>query len=148
MAWRAHPRAETSPPCAKVLIAAAGAGITPLRAQALDLAASRDVVLLHRFRERALPAEEYRILTGAGIEVIALPGRRRTTRSWLGDLVGTVDDVTAVRALVPDLAEREALVAGPAPWCALVGRCLVAAGVPPERIVEHERRGPGRPLVA
>lgn len=148
MAWRAQQRRGTSPSCAKVLLMAAGAGITPLRARALELAASRDVVLLHRFRERALPAEQYRVLTGAGVEVIALPGRRRAARSWVGDLVGAVDDVTALRVLVPDLTEREAIVSGPAPWCGLVRRCLVAAGVPPERVVEPERRGRSRPIVA
>ena len=148
MAWHERHQQETSAPRAEILLVAAGAGKTPLRAQALDLAPSRDVVLLHRFRERALQAEEYRLRTRAGVEVIALPGHRRAARSWLGDLVGTVDDVTAVHPLVPDLAEREAVVTGPAAWCALVRRCLVTAGLAPELVVEPERRGQGRPVVA
>ncbi len=44
------------------------------------------------------------------------------------------DDVSALRARVPDIAERDVYLCGPTPWTDLVQRCLLAAGTPADRI--------------
>jgi hypothetical protein len=44
-----------------------------------------------------------------GLQVVELPGHRRADDSWLGDGtdVGGADDVTVLRAWLPDLPERD-----------------------------------------
>ena len=69
--------------------------------------------------------------------MLSLPGRRRSPGSWLGDHVGDVDDVddgTALRHWVPDIAERDVYVCGPEPWTELVRATLLGSGVSPDRI--------------
>jgi ferredoxin-NADP reductase len=63
--------------------------------------------------------------------VLALQGHRRWPGSWLGDGLGGVDDVTALRSWVPDIADRDVYVCGPEPWTELVLAALLRAGVPP-----------------
>jgi ferredoxin-NADP reductase len=119
----------------KVAFIGAGVGITPLRAMAeeLDYAAG-DAVLLYRFPDRPLFEREFAVLTRErGLRVLMLPGRRRSADSWLGDGVGPVDDATALRHWVPDLAERDVYVCGPEAWVEGVRRTALSAGLPPER---------------
>ena len=123
-------RARTSD---RVALIGAGVGITPLRALAEDLDA--DVVVLHRFRDEPLFAREFAVLARERrIGLVPLPGRRRGRDSWLGAGVGPIDDLTALRARVPDIAERDVYVCGPAPWTDLVQRTLRAAGTPTDRV--------------
>ncbi|WP_018330472.1 ferredoxin reductase family protein [Actinomycetospora chiangmaiensis] len=123
-------RARTAP---KVALIGAGIGITPMRALAEELAG--DVVVLHRFTGDPVFAREFAVLAAErGFGLVPLPGPRRAHDSWLGAGVGAVDDLTALRARVPDIAERESYVCGPGPWTRLVVRTLRAAGVPAERI--------------
>jgi predicted ferric reductase len=123
-------RARTSD---RVALIGAGVGITPLRALAEDLDA--DVVVLHRFRHEPLFAREFAVLSRERrIGLVPLPGRRRGPDSWLGTGVGPVDDLTALRARVPDIAERDVYVCGPAPWTEQVRRTLHAAGTPADRV--------------
>jgi ferredoxin-NADP reductase len=70
--------------------------------------------------------------------VIRLPGRRRGHGSWLPALDRPVDDVTALRSWIPDLAEHDVYVCGPEPWTRLVVGTLSAAGLPDAQLhVEH-----------
>ncbi|MET8762590.1 ferredoxin reductase family protein [Lentzea sp. NPDC004782] len=124
-----------------IALIGAGVGVTPLRALAegLDYAPG-EAVLLHRFTTRPLFAAELGVLARQrGLRVVDLPGRRRSSASWLGEGV-PVDDVTALRHLVPDIAERDVYVCGPSPWAESVRRAATAAGVPAERIHVEEFR--------
>jgi len=120
-------RARTSTAVAMI---GAGVGITPLRALAEELGRETDVVLLHRYRDEPLFADELATLTRDGIaRTLALPGPRRAPGSWLGP-TAYADDLTALRAWVPDIADRDVYVCGPPGWTRLVQHTLTAAGVP------------------
>jgi predicted ferric reductase len=124
-----------------VALIGAGVGVAPLRALAegLDYAPG-EVVLLHRFRDRPLFAGELGVLARErGLRVVDLPGPRRSAGSWLGDGV-QVDDVTALRHWIPDVAAREVYVCGPSSWAEVVRRVALACGVPDERIHVEEFR--------
>ncbi|MFN8196089.1 MAG: ferredoxin reductase family protein [Nocardioidaceae bacterium] len=119
----------------KVALIGAGVGITPLRALAEGLRYTPgDAVLLYRFRERPLFEREFHVLARErGLQVLWLPGRRRSPSSWLGPDAGAVDDATALRYWVPDIADRDVFVCGPEPWAEQVRRSALAAGVPADR---------------
>lgn len=130
---RLSARARTQP---KVALIGAGVGITPLRAltEGLDYAAG-EVVVLQRYMTEPLFAREFEILSQQrGLRVLWLPGHRRWPDSWLGDHVGAVDDLTALRYWVPDIAECDVYVCGPEHWTSLVQRDLVAVGLPADRL--------------
>jgi len=120
----------------KVAFVAAGVGLTPLRALAEELPyAAGDAVLLYRFPERPMFEQELSALARArGLQVVLLPGHRRAPDSWLGAGVPPVDDVTALTAWVPDIAERDVFVCGPDAWADDVRRTTSAAGVPADRV--------------
>jgi ferredoxin-NADP reductase/DMSO/TMAO reductase YedYZ heme-binding membrane subunit len=121
---------------AKVALIGAGVGVTPLRALAEGLPYSPgDAVMLHRYTHQPLfPAEFAHLVTHRGLQLLHLPGRRRSKASWLGEGVGGADDLRALLYWVPDIAERDVYVCGPEPWADLVVRTLAAAGVPSERV--------------
>ena len=130
---RLSARARTRP---KVALIGAGVGITPLRALAegLDYAPG-DAVILQRYTSEPLFAPELAALASEkGLRVLPLPGHRRSPGSWLGDGVGTVDDLTALRYWVPDIADRDVYVCGPEHWTDLVRTTLTAAGLPEDRL--------------
>lgn len=133
---RLSPRARTR---RKVALIGAGVGITPIRALAEGLAyAPGEAVLLQRFRDRPLFSRELGLIARErGLKVLELPGPRRSAHSWLGSWPGSnlegVDDLTALRHWVPDIAERDVYVCGPEPWVAGVRRTTEAAGLPPEQ---------------
>jgi predicted ferric reductase len=130
---RLSPRARTR---RKVALIGAGVGITPLRALAegLDYAPG-DAVLLHRFTRDPLFARELETIgRERGLRIVSLPGRRRSPQSWLGAGLDGVDDLTALRHWVPDLAERDVYVCGPEPWIESVRRTATAAGLPAEQL--------------
>jgi ferredoxin-NADP reductase/DMSO/TMAO reductase YedYZ heme-binding membrane subunit len=129
---RLSPRARTRP---KVALLGAGVGMTPIRALAegLDYAPG-DAVLLQRHRDRPLFLHELEVLSRErGLRVVTLPGRRRAGDSWLGEGLDGVDDLTALRHWVPDIAEWDVYVCGPEPWVASLRRTTAAAGLPPEQ---------------
>jgi predicted ferric reductase len=129
---RLSARARTRP---RIALIAAGVGITPLRALAEELEyAPGDAVLLYRFTERPLFADELTALTRErGLQVVWLPGHRRSPGSWLGDGVGGADDLAVLISWVPDIAERDVYVCGPETWADDVRRTTAAAGVPADR---------------
>jgi ferredoxin-NADP reductase len=123
-----RPRTRT-----RVAFIGAGVGITPLRALAEELPyAPGDAVLLQRATGRPLFAQEFEMLARErGLEMIWLPGRRRSPDSWLGKGAPT-DDLTLLRRWIPDVADRDVYVyvCGPEAWTAAVRGTLVAAGLP------------------
>ena len=130
---RLSARTRTRP---KVALIGAGVGITPLRALAegLDYAPG-DAIILQRYTDEPLFARELEVIgRDRGLQVLGLPGRRRRPDSWLGDHIGNVDDLTALRYWVPDIADRDVYVCGPERWTALVRTTLLDAGVRPDLI--------------
>ena len=128
---RLSPRARTR---RKVALIGAGVGITPLRALAegLDYRPG-EAVLLHRYTDEPLFRRELDVLSRErGLEVLCLPGRRRSPGSWLGEGVGTAGDLAVLRHWVPDIAARDVYVCGPEPWVASVRRTTEAAGLAPD----------------
>jgi len=127
-------RARTRP---KVALIGAGVGITPLRALAegLDYGPGQGIYI-ERFTSEPLFAPEIdHLARERGLQVLRLPGRRRDPASWLGDgIPRNVDDTTALRFWVPDIAERDVYVCGADPWADLVCKSLEDAGLPPERL--------------
>ncbi|HEY0813466.1 MAG TPA: ferredoxin reductase family protein [Pseudonocardia sp.] len=114
---------------------AAGVGVTPLRALAEELGAETDVVLLHRYRDEPLFADELAALArDRSVRLLPLPGRRRAPDSWLPTVPAAPDDLTALRAWVPDIAAREVYVCGPPEWTRLVQHTLMAADVPAQAV--------------
>jgi ferredoxin-NADP reductase len=121
---------------ARVALIGAGVGITPLRALAegLDYGPG-DAVLLHRYTEQPLFADEFEALgRERGLRVIDLPGRRRGPDSWLGPYLWRHSDEAVLRSWIPDVADRDVYICGPAGWSASVQRCAEAAGTPRDRI--------------
>ena len=127
-------RSRTQP---KVALIGAGVGVTPIRALAegLDVRYG-DCVVLHRYTDARLFGRELdRLARDRGLALLSLPGRRRHDHSWLPTGVDPrVDDVTALRHWVPDIAERDVFVCGPEPWTELVRDSLHRAGLPEDRL--------------
>jgi predicted ferric reductase len=120
----------------RVALIGAGVGITPLRALAegLDYAPG-EAVLMQRFTDQPLFADELRTLARErGLQLLWLPGRRRSADSWLGDGIGPADDLTALTYWVPDIAERDVYICGPEAWTDAVRRTAEAAGVRPAQV--------------
>ena len=116
----------------------AGVGITPLRALAEGAPyAWGEAVLFQRFTDVPLFRQELAVLTRErGLQVVELPGRRRADDSWLGDGtdVGGADDVSVLRAWLPDLPERDVYVCGPTAWTDALVAALLAAGLPADQL--------------
>ena len=118
-----------------VLLAGAGVGITPLRAlaEAWEYAPG-EATVLYRFTAEPLFAREFEALSRhRGLQVLPLPGRRTGPASVLGPAAGA-DELAALRAWVPDVAERDVFLCGPTAWTNGVERLVLAAGVPADRI--------------
>jgi ferredoxin-NADP reductase len=130
---RLSARARTRP---KVAFIGAGVGVTPLRALAegLDYGPG-DAVYLERCTTHPLfAAETERLAHERGLQLLRLPGHRRHPGSWLSRHGGAVDDVSALRFWVPDIAERDVYVCGPPAWTELVRSTLLATGLPDEHL--------------
>jgi predicted ferric reductase len=126
-------RARTHP---RVALIGAGVGVTPLRSLAEGLRYDRgDVIWVERYTTRPLFASELDALAQErGLQVVRLSGHRRAPDSWLGDGIGGVDDLTALRYWIPDVADRDVYVCGPERWTDLVRRTLTLAGLPPDQL--------------
>lgn len=111
----------------KVLLLAGGIGITPLRALFEEL--TGDVVLVHRAtlrRDLTLRDEVERLAQAPGRAVFHVVGARGGPRD--------VTHAVGLRALVPDVAERDVYLCGPAGFMAAAERALREVGVPARHI--------------
>ena len=61
----------------------------------------------------------------------ALGPRIPNRRSWLPQSAAHLDDVTALRHLVPDVADHDVFICGAVPWMEAARDACLAAGVPP-----------------
>ena len=120
----------------RIAFIGAGVGIAPLRALAEELPYDPgDAVLLERWTRQPLFVDELdRLSADRGLRVVRLGGHRRRADSWLGGGFDALDDVQALLSLVPDVADRDVFLCGPAPWAANVQRALTAAGLPPAQL--------------
>jgi predicted ferric reductase len=120
----------------RMVLLAAGVGITPFRALLEDSEYEPgEATLIYRYTE-----EQHAIFLGElatlalqrGIELVLLPGRRRDDGSWLPEQVpGDVpsSDAEALLRLVPDIAQRDVFACGPVPWLKSVHRSARRVGV-------------------
>jgi predicted ferric reductase len=127
----------------RVLLLAAGVGITPIRALLEELPYQPgDATLLYRVtsQDNAVFADELNELaTRRGIQVHYLAGPRRRATSWLPAGSGTeYGDAEHLRRLVPDVAERDVYLCGPSPWMAAVRAAALGAGVPTARLHDED----------
>lgn len=120
---RRHPR---------MLVMAAGVGITPMRALIADTPyAPGEAALIYRFShdEHAIFRDELEeIADRRGVDLHLMPGARAADGSWL-PIGCDGDDVAVLQRLVPDVANRDIYICGPLPWITAVKRALKAAGV-------------------
>jgi predicted ferric reductase len=116
----------------KMLVMAAGVGITPIRALIADTPyAPGDAALIYRYRdeEHALFRGELQEIAGRrGVELHLRPGARAADGSWQ-PAGADLDDAEALKRLVPDIAGRDVFLCGPVPWIAAVRRALRRTGV-------------------
>jgi ferredoxin-NADP reductase len=130
----------------RVLLVAAGIGITPVRALLEELVRSGhadrgDVTLVYRAnteQDLAFRHELERLAASGGHRLLLLVGPP-VAGSWLPPAAAEAGgDVERLKALVPRLAAHEAFVCGPAPWMTLVDKTLRQGGIPPRHI--HDER--------
>jgi predicted ferric reductase len=125
----------------RVLLIAAGIGITPLRALLDEPDYNRgDAVLLYRARdpeELVFRAELDELAERRGVRVEYLIGPRTAGR-WLPAGAPEVSDATLLRRLLPDVASYDVFLCGPAAWMTTVHASVVQAGVPIDQV--HRER--------
>jgi predicted ferric reductase len=120
----------------KVVLAGAGVGITPLRALAEGFEYTPgEAIILQRYTAEPLFMRELESLSAEkGLQVVRLPGPRRTPASVLGPAAHGVPELLALRRWIPDIADRDVFLCGPSAWTDGVAGLMLAAGVPHDRI--------------
>lgn len=124
------------------LLVSGGSGITPVMSMVRALADARrhpDIVFLHAartpadlvFRDELL----YRAKVTPNFRLVFLPEALGDEPGYAG-VTGRVSQAL-LATTVPDLAQRDVLCCGPAPFMAAVRQASVALGVPPERYFEE-----------
>ncbi len=127
----------------QVLLAAAGIGITPLRALLDELtAAPGQITLLYRVSSRAqavFARELEAIAADGGVRLCYLEGSRATGNpAWLPAHLASVGGAEVLRRLVPDVGQHDVYLCGPVPWTEALSASLASAGVPaPQLHTEH-----------
>ncbi|MEU9883340.1 ferredoxin reductase family protein [Streptomyces phaeochromogenes] len=133
-------RQRTQP---RMLLIAAGIGITPMRALIEDTAyATGETTLIYRYSEdqHAVFADELRaIAADRGVELIFLPGPRRAGTSWQAAGPAHLDDDAQVlKNLVPDIARCDIYVCGPPAWITAVRKAARGAGAHRDHVHTEE----------
>jgi predicted ferric reductase len=117
---------------ARMLVMAAGVGITPMRALLADTPyAPGETTVIYRYSEEQhaiFHAELEELAQQRGIVVHFLPGARAADGSWQATGAER-EDAAALAALVPGLTDHDVYLCGPVPWIAAVKRSLRRAGV-------------------
>lgn len=129
----------------RVLLIAAGIGITPIRALAEELATDPrtqpgDLTIAYRADSQdqlALRTELEQLTHAQGHVLHLLTGPPEPGSCFPGGLRGR-DDAERLRRLVPDPRSLDVYVCGPAAWMDLVHSTLRTAGVPRKNI--HDER--------
>jgi predicted ferric reductase len=126
----------------KVLLMAAGVGITAMRALVEDLDYHRgEATLIYRItrpEEAVFRTELDQLARVRGARIIYVEGRRGRPDSCLSAEFAQLTDSDALRWLVPDLANHDAYLCGPPPWMETARGALRGAGVPANRIHVEE----------
>lgn len=124
--------------CPRILFAAAGVGIAPIRALLEDAPYEPgEAALIYRFsngEQAALVPELRSIAALRGVDLYLLVGPRRAPDSWLPNRFGEGDEQRWLRHYVPDVAERDVFICGPHKWNAALRRSLRTLGVPHRNI--------------
>jgi predicted ferric reductase len=133
-------RQRTQP---RMLLIAAGIGITPMRALIEDTAyATGETTLIYRYSadQHAVFADELReIAADRGVELIFLPGSRRADTSWQAAGPAHLDDDAHVlKSLVPDIARCDIYVCGPPAWITAVRKAAHGAGAHRDHVHTEE----------
>src|ERR1035437_5827845 len=123
----------------KVLLMASGIGITPMRALLEELdQRPGDITVIYRTssdQDRIL-VDELTGLAGrrqAGLFIVT--GRRAIRRSsWLPEHAAHLGDVEALRQLVPDVANHDAVIWGSPGWMDAAEQAVTRAGVPAKHV--------------
>jgi predicted ferric reductase len=122
----------------KVLLMAAGVGITTMRALLDDLvSAAAETTLLYRVRshdEAVFRTELDSYARRDGVRIIYLDGSRPARDSWLPGQYAHLSDLDALRRLIPDVADHEAYLCGPPPWMNAARTTLREAGLRSDHI--------------
>jgi predicted ferric reductase len=116
----------------KLLVIAAGVGITPMRALLADTPYEPgEATLIYRYRDdrHAIFRDELNELAERrGITLHLLPGPRACDDSWQPH--GTaLQDAEALERLVPNISDHDVYLCGPVAWITAVKRALRRAGV-------------------
>ncbi|MFD3495748.1 ferric reductase-like transmembrane domain-containing protein [Streptomyces sp. NPDC058690] len=127
----------------RMLLIAAGIGITPMRALLEDTDyAPGEVTLIYRYSEtqHAVLADELReIAARRGVELIFLPGPRRADTSWQATGPAHLsDDAQVFKDLVPDIPHCDIYVCGPPTWITAVRKAADGAGAHRDNIHTEE----------
>ena len=129
-------------PATRYLFLSAGSGITPLMSMLRTLHADRspvDVVFVHHARTPAdiVFRDELRVIEQShpGVRVVVACEDDAPDERWDG-VRGRVS-LEMLRRAAPDLAEREVLTCGPAPYMQAVRSLLAEAGADPARCHEE-----------
>ncbi|MEU9371991.1 ferredoxin reductase family protein [Streptomyces avermitilis] len=133
-------RRRTQP---RMLLIAAGIGITPMRALLEDTPyAPGEATLIYRYSEaqHAVFVDELRAIAARrGVELIFLPGPRRADTSWQAAGPAHLDDDAQVlKDIVPDLAHRDIYVCGPPNWITAVRKAARGAGAHRDNVRTEE----------
>jgi ferredoxin-NADP reductase len=122
----------------KVVLMAAGVGITTMRALVEDLDyAPGEATLIYRVgreQDAVFAAELARIAGDRGVRLYLLEGPRPSRPSWLPAQYAHLGDVAAIGGMVPGVAEHEVFLCGPPGWMASVKATLSDAGVPAAQV--------------
>lgn len=127
----------------RMLLIAAGIGITPMRALIEDTPyAPGEATLIYRYSEdqHAVFADELRrIAARRGVELIFLPGPRRAGTSWQAAVPAHLgDDSEVLNGLVPDIAHCDIYVCGPPTWLTAVRKAALGAGAHRDQLHTEE----------